>query len=685
MRTQLSVATFLSGIVLLTACGSDFEDTAPGEPGASESGGSGASVGGEAAAGASGSEVPGDPGVAAGASGSAGTGDDGGVPEADASIPDAGEQDASPDSATPDSATPDAAPDQDPSCPSGWADCDEDPANGCEIDVSGDPDHCGACDHACGGDHASATCEQGACVLSCDPGFGDCDGVASNGCETDLSTPSNCLACGVVCGGGAHASSTCGASGCGHVCESGWDDCDQDPANGCESPLQSDPNHCGGCGQACPSRPNASPNCAAGQCGYACIGSFEDCDGQASNGCEVNLQTSTTHCGGCGKTCGTASGVASCTGGTCSIACNLDWGDCDGVNANGCETSTATTANCGACGNACGSANGWATCGAGDCEITCQAGFADCDGVNANGCEVDLKTDATNCGQCGRSCLGSTCEDGLCVPQDVTVANDFTIRDGALYTTVGSRLSKISVAGTMFTSKVLYQGDAEIWEPVVTDGRAYFFDGCPNAKLRAASTGTMPVISTIVSTIAGCPAALAYDNGMVYWRSLDVLFKADVTKTNANGTSLASVPTDVFEVHVQNGMVYWVSPGEGKVMRVSTAGGTASSLYSGESQPVDMVLDGSRLFWVNGNGRVRTALGDAISSVATGLGALRSITEDGDYLYVSNESQIWRVRKDGGGKQLLTEASFADDLVVDGTWLYWVAMGQPSRVRRVAK
>ena len=680
MRTILHAATVLSGIVFLTACGSDFDDTAPGEPGGPA--GSGGAVGSGAASGASGS-APEDPGGGAGAAGSAGQGGDetdAGGPEVDASGPDAQEPDANPDSATPD-----AAPDQDPSCPTGWADCDEDPANGCEINMTGDPDHCGACGHACGGAHASATCEQGACVLSCDPGFDDCDGAASNGCETDLSATDNCLACGVVCGGSAHATATCGESGCGHACESGWDDCDNDPANGCEAPLQTDANHCGACGQACPTRPNASPSCEAGQCGFTCLASFEDCDGQVGNGCEANLQSSTSHCGGCGKTCGTAHGAASCTGGACSIACSVDWADCDGVNANGCETSTATTANCGACGNACGDANGSASCGAGDCQLTCQTDFGDCDGVNANGCEVDFNTNANHCGQCGRSCLGSTCEDGLCVPKDIAAAHDFTTLDGVLYTTFGTILRKVTGGGTL--TKVLHESDNEIWEPVVADGRAFFFDGYPNTKIRAVSTGTMPFISTIVSTIAGYPAALAYSDGMVYWRSLDVLFKADVTKTNVNGTSLATIPTDVEELHVQNGMVYWVSPGQGKIMRVSTTGGTASPWYAGQFQPADMVLEGSRIYWVTGYGQIQTAAGDAFSTIATGLGALRSITLDGNYLYVSNDSQIWRMTKDGEEKRLLTDPGSVqpDDLVVEGPWLYWVARGQTDRVRRVAK
>jgi hypothetical protein len=236
----------------------------------------------------------------------------------------------------------------------------------------------------------------------------------------------------------------------------------------------------------------------------------------------------------------------------------------------------------------------------------------------------------------------------------------------------------------MWSTKALYESDDEIWEPVVTDGRAYFFDGYPNTKIRAVSTGTIQLISTIVSTVAGYPVALAYGDGMVYWRSLDRLFKADVTKTNAQGTALATIPTDVEELHVQSGAVCWVSPAQGGVSCVSTAGGNVSQLFGDQSQPADMVVEPTGLYWVNrGNGQVRK--GNTV--LATGLGELRSITLDGDYLYVSNKSQIWRMTKAGEEKRLLTDPGSLqpDDLVVDGSWLYWIVRGQTDQVYRVAK
>jgi hypothetical protein len=50
--------------------------------------------------------------------------------------------------------------------------------------------------------NASPVCHSNAPALRCDPGFGDCDGNAANGCEAALTDATRCGACGVVCPGG---------------------------------------------------------------------------------------------------------------------------------------------------------------------------------------------------------------------------------------------------------------------------------------------------------------------------------------------------------------------------------------------------------------------------------------------------------------------------------------------------
>jgi len=72
-----------------------------------------------------------------------------------------------------------------------------------------DPKNCGSCGNVCSLLNATAYCSTGLCwVDSCNFGWGDCDGVFWNGCETNLLTsPKNCGACAFSCQGATACSS----------------------------------------------------------------------------------------------------------------------------------------------------------------------------------------------------------------------------------------------------------------------------------------------------------------------------------------------------------------------------------------------------------------------------------------------------------------------------------------------
>jgi LruC domain-containing protein/RHS repeat-associated protein len=193
-------------------------------------------------------------------------------------------------------------------------------------------------------------------------------------------------------------------------CGSGFADCDGNAANGCEASLGTTTN-CGACGNVC-AAPNGTPSCSAGSCQFACNAGFADCNGSAADGCEVSLGT-TSNCGGCGDVCG---GAQVCNGGVCGLVCPSGFADCDGLAGNGCEADLSQPTSCGACGNVCSLANAVSVCSAGSCALsTCSAGYGDCDGSAANGCEVDLANSAASCGACGNACgAGETCVSGAC-------------------------------------------------------------------------------------------------------------------------------------------------------------------------------------------------------------------------------------------------------------------------------
>ena len=307
-------------------------------------------------------------------------------------------------------------------CATNRGDCDGNASNGCEADLAASTDHCGACGRRCAFANATPTCTDGACRLdTCAAGYGDCDGDTSDGCETSLgSSAAHCGACGRACAAG----QVCRDGACAATtvtCAAGRGNCDGDDANRCEVDLDSSTAHCGGCGRAC-APPNATPRCVMGACAVRdCAGSYANCDGSQANGCETDTRSSLNHCGACGARCAFDNASATCAAGDCNfVACAAGYGDCDRDLSNGCETSLRDSlAHCGGCGAACNPANAAGACVMGACRVaSCAAGFADCDGNPGNGCEVDTRSSAASCGACGRLCAlphaTATCEAGAC-------------------------------------------------------------------------------------------------------------------------------------------------------------------------------------------------------------------------------------------------------------------------------
>ncbi len=309
-------------------------------------------------------------------------------------------------------------------CATGYADCDGDIATGCEVRLDSDARNCGRCGSACPDvSNATVACSAARCGFACRMGYADCDGNGANGCERNLDAdPASCGRCGNACPTPAGSQSIlCGAGVCGFSCRPGLGNCDGDAANGCETDVQTNVAHCGACDAACPARPNTTTTCASGRCGFRCLDGWGDCDGDATNGCEVDLNTTVSNCGRCGNVCVVAGGTAACARGACTVAaCGGDFADCDGNAANGCETDLrATPTSCGACGTAClVRPHTVATCDARTCGFRCATGYADCDGDLTNGCEVDTRSSVAHCGMCNRACTAANgtagCSAGAC-------------------------------------------------------------------------------------------------------------------------------------------------------------------------------------------------------------------------------------------------------------------------------
>lgn len=306
-------------------------------------------------------------------------------------------------------------------CDVGYGDCDKDPTNKCEVDLQTDVNNCGFCGNVCNLVHANAKCVAGQCVVdTCQSGWKNCDTANPNACTQDIATdPNNCGDCGKKCDT-TNGAATCVGGSCQISCAPGYGDCDNNAANGCETNLNTTASACGACNTPCSSN-HGTPTCAGGQCSIQCAAGFVDCNTDArTDGCEANINTNPANCGGCGQACSTNNGTRSCSGGNCAIACNSGFGDCDGnARTNGCERSLRTVTDCGACNTACSNNHGTPGCNSnGVCTIACSAGYGNCDNnAQSNGCEQAVNT-ISDCGGCGITCSNNhgapACTGGAC-------------------------------------------------------------------------------------------------------------------------------------------------------------------------------------------------------------------------------------------------------------------------------
>jgi Cys-rich repeat protein len=165
------------------------------------------------------------------------------------------------------------------------------------------------CDKKC--ISSDRTCE----IMPCPQGWGDCNGVKADGCETKLNSVDHCLDCSTSCMRPNQAS-VCGVDGCmWGDCADGFYDCNGPMwMDGCEVDGRNDINNCGGCNKHCVN-PHGSTSCSAKVCKPVCSAGFEMCGGDPALGC-IDPKSDPANCGMCGHVC-KGGGTGGCTGGTC--------------------------------------------------------------------------------------------------------------------------------------------------------------------------------------------------------------------------------------------------------------------------------------------------------------------------------------------------------------------------------
>ena len=284
-----------------------------------------------------------------------------------------------------------------------------------------DVTHCGAqCTYCDAPVNATALCISGVCDFECDDTFHECnDGECYE--DTDVT---HCGPSCTDCPTGANADRVCENNACGLDCFTDYEDCNGNVGDGCEANLQTSTSHCNACYHPCTAPAHASALCDNGSCEYDCNEGYHECAGTCY------LDSDIYHCGPTCLVCPTrANADPMCMNGACGIACFSGFADCSGGTIDGCETDILNDPlNCNGCTNVCQLDNTAVhACQQGHCRVqTCAPPWGNCDSNHDNGCETNTNTSILHCGACNHECVppanaAPVCNLGTC---------DFTCNSG---------------------------------------------------------------------------------------------------------------------------------------------------------------------------------------------------------------------------------------------------------------
>jgi hypothetical protein len=299
--------------------------------------------------------------------------------------------------------------------------------------------------------------------------------------------------------------------------------------------------------------------------------------------------------------------------------CPAGYADCNGLASDGCEMKIDDNVyNCGGCNRACVPDNGSPSCVASKCVFDCTPGWADCDQSGSNGCEADLTADPKNCGACGHSCQGGACKDGVC--QAVVLAPSVNAlwldTDGTFvfWTDFGDpkgTVQRINTDGTAAWTVASSQGAPD---GLALDQTAvYWVDFTSGTIMRANKDGSN------VYAIAQMPGAnffwIAVDGTDVYVSNdVDPNGGGGIYRAPKTGVPDAGPPTLVAGqrgwprgLQVDQSYVYWcedepTTPYRGNIERAPKDGGppvTLATTDGGYDYPWIMRSDSTAIYWRN--------------------------------------------------------------------------------------